>query len=195
MEPSLLPGDYILVDRFVFGPNLSGIAHRLLPMRAVRRGDVVVARLPAAPRRHLVKRVVGLPGETLEVRRGTVYIDGARLDEPYRTTRPRRRAQRNAAARTPSAAVQDRFGPVTIPPRHYFVLGDNREHSQDSRLWGALPHNSLAGRVVATYWSSVAPEVVALPPSSAAEALRRRTRAAGRFVRGTRWNRVLRPVR
>ena len=180
MEPSLLAGDFVLVDRFVFGPTLAGAEHALLPARPVRRGDVVVARLPADPRRHLVKRVVGLPGETLALRGATVHIDGAPLAEPY-LPRPSDR--------------DDGFGPVTIPPRHYFVLGDNRDHSQDSRLWGALPHESLTGRVVATYWSSAPPEVVALPAAGTADALRRRARAAALFFRETRWSRVLRPVR
>ena len=180
MEPALLPGDFVLVDRFVFGPTGFGTEHALLPMRAVRRGDIVVARLAADPRRHLVKRVVGLPGETLALRGPTVHIDGAPLDEPYLPRPPDR---------------DDRFGPVTIPARHYFVLGDNRDLSQDSRLWGALPHESITGRVVATYWSSAPPEVVALPAGGPAESLRRRARAAARFLRETRWNRVLRPVR
>ncbi|MCY4027634.1 MAG: signal peptidase I [Acidobacteria bacterium] len=180
MEPSLLAGDFVLVDRFVFGPTLAGAEHALLPGRTVRRGDVVVARLPADPRRHLVKRVVGLPEETLALRGATVYIDGAPLDEPYLSRPPHR---------------GDGFGPVTIPARHYFVLGDNRDLSQDSRLWGPLPHESFTGRVVATYWSSAPPEVVALPAGGPAESLRRRARAAARFLRETRWNRVLRPVR
>ena len=200
MEPSLLAGDFVLV----------GLEHALFPMRGVRRGDVVVARLPADPRRHLVKRVVGLPGEALALRGGTVYIDGAPLDEPYLPPRPGGPSPRAASgpAATDGAKAQDsgasqrasppdrddRFGPVTIPPRHYFVLGDNRDHSQDSRLWGALPHESLTGRVVATYWSSVPPEIVALPAAGTADALRRRARAAVRFLRGTRWSRVLRPV-
>lgn len=180
MEPTLLAGDFVLVDRFVFGPTLAGTEDALLPRRPVRRGDVVVARLPADPERHLVKRVVGLPGETLALRGATVYIDGAPLDEPYLPRSPDR---------------DDCFGPVTIPPRHYFVLGDNRDHSQDSRLWGALPHESLTGRVVATYWSTAPPEVVVLPAAGPAEALRRRARAAARFLGETRWSRVLRPVR
>ena len=201
MEPSLLAGDFVLV----------GLEQALLPMRTVRRGDVVVARLPADSRRHLVKRVVGLPGETLALRGATVYVDGVPLAEPYLPPRPHGRPPRTASGpawgkgaelqsggTTEPARPPDRdprFGPVTIPPRHYFVLGDNRDHSQDSRLWGALPHESLTGRVVATYWSSVPPEVVALPAAGTADALRRRARAAARFFRETRWSRVLRPVR
>lgn len=211
MEPSLLPGDFVLVDRFVFGPTFAGTEQALLPMRTVRRGDIVVARLPADPRRHLVKRVVGLPGEELALRGGTVYIDGAPLDEPYLPpgrggpsprpawgpaaadgAKPRGNGA-SAVARPPDR--DDRFGPVTIPLRHYFVLGDNRDHSQDSRLWGALPHESITGRAVATYWSSAPPEVVVLPATGTTEALRRRARAAARFFRETRWSRVLRPVR
>ena len=220
MEPTLLAGDFVLVDRFVFGPTLENAEHALLPMRTVRRGDVVVARLPADPRRRLVKRVVGLPGESLALRGATAYVDGVPLAEPYLPSRPRppsvahgsarpsRRAASGPAAEdgakppvsgaSERAALSDRgdpFGPVTIPDRHYFVLGDDRDHSQDSRLWGALPHESLTGRVVATYWSSAPLEIVALPAAGTAEALRRRARAAARFFRETRWNRVLRPVR
>ena len=220
MEPSLLAGDFVLVDRFVFGPTFAGTEQALLPMRTVRRGDIVVARLPADPRRHLVKRVVGLPGETLALRGATAYVDGVPLAEPYLpsrpsppsvahgSARPSRRATSGPAAADGAKAQDgeaseqagppdrdDRFGPVTIPARHYFVLGDNRDLSHDSRLWGALPHESITGRVVATYWSSAPPEVVALPAGGPAESLRRRARAAARFLRETRWNRVLRPVR
>ena len=209
MEPVLLPGDFLLVDRFVYGPTVSGAERALLPMRAVRRGDIAVFRLPADPRRHLVKRVVGLPGETLELRGATVYIDGAPLDEPYLPDRVRGRApavppasaaaDAAAAEEVPEAAhtvePQGRFGPVTIPPRHYFALGDNRRHSQDSRVWGPLPHDHLAGRAMATYWSSAPTETVVLRAPGAAAAVRRRALAAARFFSRTRWNRVLHPVR
>ena len=203
MEPSLQPGDFVLVDRFAFGPALAGAEHALLPVRAVRRGDVVVARLPWDPRRHLVKRVVGLPGETVTLRGATVYIDGMPLDEPCLRAAPGSRTlrappgSRTSRAARPGArenAPRARFGPVIVPPRHYFVLGDNRRHSQDSRLWGALPHDTLAGRVVATYWSSAPPAIVAVAPPNVAAAFRRRLQAAARFLRETRWSRVLRPV-
>lgn len=194
MEPGLLPGDFVLVDRFAFGPTVTGAGRWLLPTRTVRRGDVVVARFPWDPRRNLVKRVVGLPGETVTVRGGTVYIDGMPLDEPCLPAPPGSRTGRPARPGAHENEPQDRFGPVTVPPRHYFVLGDNRRHSQDSRLWGALPHDSLAGRVVATYWSSTLPELVAVAPPNVAAAFRRRMHAAARFLHETRWNRVLRPV-
>ena len=194
MAPSLLPGDFVLVDRFAFGPTVAGAERWLLPTRAVRRGDVVVARFPWDPRRHLVKRVVGLPGETVTLRGGTVYIDGMSFEEPCLRAPAGSRTRRAARPGAEGKEPQDRFGPVTVPPRHYFVLGDNRRHSQDSRLWGALPHDALAGRVVATFWSSAPPEIVAVAPPNVAAAFHRRLQAAARFVRETRWRRILRSV-
>ena len=181
MEPSLLPGDFVLVDRFAFGPTVAGAERALLPVRAVRRGDVVVVRLPWDPRRHLVKRVVGLPGETVTLRGGTVYIDGMSFEEPCLPAQGGKRTRRAARPGAEGKEPQDRFGPVTVPPRHYFVLGDNRRHSQDSRLWGPLPHDALAGRVVATFWSSAPPEIVAVAPPNVAAAFHRRLQAAAPF--------------
>jgi signal peptidase I len=95
-----------------------------------RRGDLVVFRFPGSPDRDFLKRIVGEPGDTVEIRNGTVYIDGAPLDEPYITNKP---------AYT--------YGPAHVPPKNYFVLGDNRNDSYDSNLWGFLPEENITGRV------------------------------------------------
>jgi len=95
-----------------------------------RRGDLVVFRFPGSPDRDFLKRIIGEPGDTVEIRNGTVYIDGAPLDEPYITNKP---------AYT--------YGPARVPPKNYFVLGDNRNDSYDSNLWGFLPEENITGRV------------------------------------------------
>jgi signal peptidase I len=150
MENNLLVGDHLLVNKFVFGPVATPLEAAGLPVRSIERGDVVVFKYPEEPDRDFIKRVVGLPGETLELRNKKVYINGRPLDEPYVhfLVAPRSEGQEFA-----SHDVRERYGPVTIPADHLFVMGDNRDNSQDSRYWGFLPRSYVKGRALMVYWS------------------------------------------
>ena len=134
MEQNLLIGDHLLVNKFVFGPAPTRLEQVLAPTTDVQRGDILVFKYPQEPERDFIKRVIGLPGETLEVRQKQLYIDGAKLDEPY--------LQGQMPVLEPGAIALDRrdnFGPITVPAGHYFMMGDNRDNSEDSRFWGPLP--------------------------------------------------------
>jgi signal peptidase I len=136
MEETLLVGDQILVNRFVFGPRSAPGAGAFAPRRPLRHGDVVVFRHPDDPRRDLVKRVVALPGETVEIAAGRLLVDGRAEPSP-----PRAR---------PSSET---FGPVRVPAGTFFALGDNRADSGDSRLFGPVPLEAVRGRALLIYWS------------------------------------------
>ena len=149
MENNLLIGDHLLVNKFVFGPTATAPEFKVLPVRDIRRQDVVVFKYPDEPERDFIKRVIGLPGETLELRSKKVYINGQPLDEPYvHFLEPASTAQE-----VTSFDVRERYGPVRVPEGHYFVMGDNRDNSQDSRYWGFLPRHYIKGRALMIYWS------------------------------------------
>jgi signal peptidase I len=149
MENNLLIGDHLLVNKFVFGPTAAGAERAVMPMRDIRRGDVVVFKYPDEPERDFIKRVIGLPGETVELRNKKVYIDGTPLDEPYvHFLEPA-----SEAGEVTSFDVRERYGPVRVPEDRFFVMGDNRDNSQDSRYWGTLPRSYIKGRALVIYWS------------------------------------------
>lgn len=154
MKPNLLVGDHLLVNKFIFAPAASAIERALLPMRDIDRGDVVVFKFPEEPDRDFIKRVIGLPGETLELKNQTIFINGMPLVEPYAdyVFPP---ASEGA---DDSADLRRRYGPVTVPAGHYFMMGDNRDDSQDSRYWGFLPQSYVKGRALFIYWSFDTPE-------------------------------------
>src|SRR5438067_6341586 len=119
MEENLLIGDHLLVNKFVFGPTASPLERKLLPVTAIKRGDVIVFKYPEEPERDFIKRVIGLPGETLEVRDKKVSIDGRQLDEPYvHFLEPP--GTSSELREVTSYDVRERYGPVTIPPNQYF---------------------------------------------------------------------------
>jgi signal peptidase I len=149
MEPNLLVGDHLLVNKFVFAPTLSPVERVLLPMREIRRGDVVVFKFPEEPERDFIKRVIGLPGDTVEMRQRQVFVNGTMLDEPY----AHYLYARGEGDESASFDVRERYGPVTVPAGHYFMMGDNRDNSQDSRYWGFLPAHYVKGRALMIYWS------------------------------------------
>lgn len=148
MEPNLLVGDHLLVNKFLFAPSAGSLERMVLPMREVRRGDIIVFKFPEEPERDFIKRVIGLPGDTIEVRNRQVRINGAVLDEPYaHYLFPVSHEESDAFD------VRARYGPVTVPDGHYFMMGDNRDNSQDSRYWGFLPAHYVKGRALMIYWS------------------------------------------
>ncbi|MGH8636706.1 MAG: signal peptidase I [Burkholderiales bacterium] len=149
MENNLLIGDHLLVNKFVFGPSANALERTLLPMREIRRGDIVVFKYPDEPERDFIKRVIGLPGDTVELRNKKVYINGQALDEPYVHFLD---ATRDDGEVT-SFDVRERYGPVRVPDGQYFVMGDNRDNSQDSRYWGFLPRTYIKGQALMIYWS------------------------------------------
>jgi signal peptidase I len=152
MEENLLIGDHLLVNKFIFGPSESKLERALLPIGTVKRGDIVVFKYPEEPDRDFIKRVIGLPGETIEVREKKVYIDGKPLQEWY-THFLQPAAAPSEFHEVTSSDLRERYPPHTVPANEYFVMGDNRDNSQDSRYWGTLPRDYIKGKALVIYWS------------------------------------------
>jgi signal peptidase I len=151
MEPNLLIGDHLLVNKFVFAPTLSSVERAVLPVAAIRRGDIVVFKYPEDPERDFIKRVIGLSGETIELRNHVIHVNGRAIEEPYAHYLPR--PQGLGGGEMTSDDVRDRYGPVVVPAGSVFVMGDNRDNSQDSRYWGFLPKENIKGKALMIYWS------------------------------------------
>jgi signal peptidase I len=191
MENNLLIGDHLLVNKFIFGPTPLAIGRALLPVRSIRRGDIVVFKYPDEPDRDFIKRVIGLPGETIELRNKKVYVNGKPLDEPYVhfLTPPSTEYQE-----VTSSDVREQFAPVTVPPDHYFVMGDNRDNSQDSRYWGFLPRGYVKGKALLIYWSyeSGREDYV---DEGLMTSIKRLGSVVTHFFTKTRWERLFRQIR
>jgi signal peptidase I len=192
MENNLLIGDHLLVNKFVFGPSSSAIEKTVLPLGTINRGNVVVFKYPEEPERDFIKRVIGLPGETIELRQKKVYVNGTPLDEPY--VHFLEAPGGSEANEVTSLDVRERFGPVTVPPNHYFVMGDNRDNSQDSRYWGFLPRDYVKGKALIIYWSYEA-EREDYEESGAADTVRGLWSVFAHFFTKTRWDRMLHQIR
>ena len=193
MEKNLLIGDHILVNKFIYGPTLLPIEEKLLPLRKVRRGDVVVFKYPEDPTRDFIKRCMGLPGETLKILDKDLYVDGKLInDAPFTYYADSETYPRNLVFHP--KRVRDNFGPKTVPPDSYFCMGDNRDNSNDSRYWGPVPESYLKGRAFMVYWS-VASEEEYLGPEGYGDRARQLGRLALNFFTLTRWDRTFRIVR
>jgi len=172
MERTLLVGDFLLVDKLAYGAEVP-FTHRRLPgLQQPTRGDVIVFEWPEDPTKNFVKRLVGLPGDTLEMRDGQLMRNSSVLRERYVShTEPDIdpspedfRWQRNYLVNTAAASVgyhpsRNNWGPLVVPEKHYFVLGDNRDNSLDSRYWGFVPDSLVKGRPFVIYYS-YAPDTV-----------------------------------
>jgi signal peptidase I len=192
MEENLLIGDHLLVNKFVFGPTATGLERKLLPIGTIKRGDVIVFKYPEEPDRDFIKRVIGLPGETVEVREKKVYVNGQPLDEPYvHFLQPP--STNSEFHETTSFDVRERYGPVTVPPNQYFVMGDNRDNSQDSRYWGFLPRENVKGKALVIYWSYQA-EREDYVDGGAGETVKGLVSVFAHFFTRTRWDRMLHQI-
>jgi signal peptidase I len=171
MEGTLLAGDFLLVNKAVFGAEIPGMRRTLPALAEPERGEVIVFHPPHEPSKHYVKRVVGIPGDTLYMSQKVLYRNGERQEEPYvrpsegdgdalhpgmmwqaRHLVPGVRPQRYRPTR-------DNWGPLVVPEGQFFVLGDNRDNSEDSRYWGFVDRESVRGRPWIVYYSSaIGPE-------------------------------------
>ena len=139
MESNLLIGDHLLVNKFAYGLG-SGFLHSILPYKEPKRGDVIVFKYPNSPEVAYVKRLMGMPGDRLEMKGRTLYINGKPLQENY-------------TQYIDPGSINEHYGPYDVPQGHYFAMGDNRDNSQDSRYWGFLPIQNIKGRALMIYWS------------------------------------------
>jgi signal peptidase I len=214
MEHTLLVGDFLLVNKMIYGTGL-----HLLPYRQIQRGDIIVFHFPIDPSEHVVKRVIGIPGDRIRLINGTVYRNGQAISEPYIANEP-----------SPPDAFRDQFplhtytdssidshwwldmradvqnGELIVPANSYFVLGDNRNHSRDSRYWGFVPRANVEGRPFVIYFSLRQPsstDLTEFPNTPSAHAssnkpgdkLRHENQAIDKVVDFARWDRILRVVR
>jgi signal peptidase I len=142
MVPTILVGDHFFLDKVAFPGNYPTAIQPYLPERTIRRGDIVAFFSPEDPELRLVKRVIALPGDEFEIRAGEVYIDGKKLDDEH------------AMHRLPSDLWRSQnVAARTIPPDSFFMMGDNRDESRDSRFFGAVPKKLLIGKPTFVYWS------------------------------------------
>lgn len=217
MERTLLVGDFLLVNKSIYGPPPSHFAW-LLPYRQVQRGDIIVFHFPLNPPEHVVKRVIGIPGDRIHLKNGVVYRNGQPLSESYVVDEPAYpdsfRDNFPAGLYTdPSVDTHwwrqlhhDMSGDdIIVPAGTYFVLGDNRNHSRDSRYWGFVPRSAIVGRPFIIYFSLRRPsttDVPELPQDAALPAQDDKLEHEGppekfldKIVDFARWTRILRPVR
>jgi signal peptidase I len=164
MEGTLLVGDFRLVNKLLYGAEVPVIKKQLPAVRAPRLGDVIVFQWPSDPDKNFVKRLVGEPGDTVGMRRGVLERNGHVVYEPYATHVLATDAvsddfewQRDALAPAVDARryrpTRNDWGPLIVPPGHYFVLGDNRDNSLDSRYWGFVPDTLVRGSPIFVYYS------------------------------------------
>ena len=142
MENTLLVGDHLLMSRLGYDAEVPLTQYHVRLWREPHRQQIVIFRAPLPGSPDYIKRLIGLPGDKVEVREGVVYINDKTIEEPYRATPPN---------------PLDNYGPVTVPAREYFVMGDNRDDSYDSRYWGFVPHENIIGTPILVYMSIDAP--------------------------------------
>jgi signal peptidase I len=203
MENTLLIGDYLLVNKLCYGGT--GLGDRLMPYQKITRGDIIVFHYPVDPQQHFVKRVIGVPGDRLRMVNKRVLINGKPLDEPYvhfveplndqfRDNFPR--VNIVASRLDPEWWLQMQKlvvdGQLIVPEGHYFVMGDNRDDSLDSRYWGFVPQENIIGRPLVIYWSVL--DWDRNPSASITGRLYHLAYAVTHIFQITRWNRTLRLV-
>lgn len=207
MEPTLLVGDHLLVNKFIFQGH-GAWYEKLLPYRSVQRGDIVVFKFPYDDHPYYVKRVIGLPGDRIRIVDQRVYVNGTTLAEPYVVHDPSGDdpfADNFPPSNRSFAGIEVRpewaeeimsyvrHGELVVPPGRYFVMGDNRDRSWDSRYWGFVDRRSIMGRPIVIYWS-VQATARDYTDRSLAGTARGIEATLFHLPSRTRWNRMLREV-
>ena len=146
MIPTLLIGDHILVNKFIYGTKIPFSAKRVLVFKKPERGDIIVFKYPENPEKDFIKRVVATGGDVIEERNKSVYVNKKAAAEPYVQ-------HSDSSVKAWGNDPRDNFGPFKVPKDAYFVMGDNRDRSLDSRFWGIVPKDLLVGRALILYFS------------------------------------------
>ena len=166
MIPTLTIGDHLLVNKFVYGPRIPFTDMRIFRWKEPKRGDIIVFKYPENEDKNFIKRIVGLPGDKVEIRNGVLLIN----DRPVRIEEIADATSDDGLLGTSQQYVEhlgsvshrmqylhdqsdNNFGPITVPPEKVFVMGDNRDNSQDSRVWGFVQFNKILGKALIIYWS------------------------------------------
>ena len=214
MIPTLLVGDFILVNKFTYGIRLPIIDTLLIPVGEPERGDVIVFRYPDDPSQDFIKRVVGLPGDRVEVRDGRVFLNGQVLDRLHKGTCPYYEVEqartvpaewyleldgngaRYTVIQNPARVRRSRRGPWQVPEGHYFMMGDNRDNSRDSREWrqSFVRADQLKGRAWIIHWSWIVVSGELRPQNPILSLFDTLWRVVSFQIEDVRWERIFRPV-
>jgi signal peptidase I len=146
MEDTLAIGDHLLVSKFMYGTKIPFVDARILTVRDPRQGDVIVFEYPEDPSKDFIKRVVGVPGDTVEGKDKKVYVNGKPYENIHEVHKEKDLIPKEMNPR-------DTFGPITVPANSYFVMGDNRDRSYDSRFWKFVKRDQIKGLAFIKYWS------------------------------------------
>jgi signal peptidase I len=180
MESNLLIGDHLLVNKFVYGQHPSWLSG-ILPYANPKRGDVIVFKYPNSPEVAYVKRLIGMPGDTVEMQGHTVFINGQALKENY-------------TQYISPDSIYEHFPLARVPEDGYFAMGDNRDNSQDSRFWGSVPKDNMIGRALVIYWSYETPRDEYMQ-TTVPDRIRQVADVLVNFVTKTRWRRSFKIIR
>jgi signal peptidase I len=145
MIPTLLIGDHILVNKFIYGTKIPFTGKSILVFKKPGKGDIIVFKFPEDPKKDFIKRVIATGGDTLEGRNKIIYVNGKEIKEPY--------TYHGDSFIRPRGDPRDNFGPLIVPENKVFVMGDNRDQSFDSRYWGFVDVKEIKGKALIIYWS------------------------------------------
>jgi signal peptidase I len=146
MEDTLAIGDHLLVSKFMYGTKIPFVDKRVLTIRDPHQGDVIVFEYPEDPSKDFIKRVIGVPGDVVEGKDKKVYVNGKPYENPHEVHKEKDVIPKEMNPR-------DTFGPITVPSNSYFVMGDNRDRSYDSRFWKFVRRDQIKGLAFIKYWS------------------------------------------
>lgn len=146
MTPTLLIGDHILVNKFLYGTKIPFSGKRVFMFKKPERGDIIVFKYPENPSKDFIKRVVAAEGDVIESKNKMIHVNGSKVNEPYAR-------HTDSSMRPMGIEPRDNFGPVIVPKDKYFVMGDNRDQSYDSRYWGYVDIKDVKGKALILYWS------------------------------------------
>jgi signal peptidase I len=146
MKQTLQIGDHILVNKFIYGVKLPFLQKVIIPLKTPQRGDIIVFKFPVEPEKDFIKRVVGIPGDTIEGRDKQIFVNNQPVVEQYAI-------QTDPHIYPKGMQTRDNFGPITVPENALFVMGDNRDQSFDSRFWGFVDMKVVSGKAFMIYWS------------------------------------------